>query len=203
MKLPISLLMLILFVTNAASQPVAIDSENSSFKLRKDPVLLSKNVFVLPRPNALAVGFSYKTKHKKLALGPWVEYFKAVNNTNGIDVSSQSLGFLANYTFSKNEAYGSGPTVLFISSIDRYEATTDLGSKLNLNDILLGLYGGYQYTSPIRLNIWLGVGVLAMVPFNATEEVVANETVDAIDNFDLLKKNRLFPFPGIMIGYAF
>jgi hypothetical protein len=189
-----------LFIGSSLDQ--AKDTTKQRFKFKKDQAELTKNIFILPRPNALAVGVSFKLKHDKLAIGPWAEYLRQKSNPNDISLQSFSLGFLANYTFAKKGAYGIGPTLLFICSVDNFKANSALGSEVKGNSVLGGLYAGFQYTSPIRLNIWLGFGILGILPFNTRENLSPLETPDAYDNFKFFQKNRLFPFPGIMIGYA-
>ena len=202
-KAVLLILTILLIGIGANSQSDSVNIVKDEFTFRKDQKLLSKNIFVLPRPGAIAAGMSFKVKESKLSIGPWVEYLNAKSNANTIAVKAQSLGVLANYTFSKKGAYGIGPTLLFIASVDRSQYKSDLGSEMTSNTILAGGYFGFQYTSKIRLNIWLGMGVLGLVPLNVKESIKENEIQDAIDNLNSNKSDRLFPFPGIMIGYAF
>ena len=204
MKL-INLILIIMSLTSTLmpnKNGISNFDKNIDSTFKKDLTILTKNIFLIPRPGAYAAGMSFKQKNRKLAIGPWVESFEAINNENGIDVHSKSLGFLANYSFSKNEVFGTGPTILFISSIDKYTGDSSIGSETKMNTLLVGLYGGYQFSSSISLNLWLGLGVLGMFPFNVNEHLVYGETIDTTDNFYLLKNNRWFPFPGIIVGYA-
>jgi len=164
----------------------------------------SKNAIVIPRPNALAVGMMFKTKlNCRLSIGPWVEGGMYSDGPSGSESTSQSLGYLINYTFSEDGAFGTGPTILVIGAFERYKSESPLGSELQVYDKLIGLYGGYQFVHRSGFNAWLGFGYLGIIPLSSDEKLIPNKTPEATDLFSTFSNNRWFPFPGLYLGYSF
>lgn len=197
-----------IFLTFTTLNPnlFAQEKKGSSEKFfkKKDQIAYTKNIVIIPRPGAFAAGMMFKLRNiRKLSVGPWLEYGNSKDDKTDVKYNSQSVGFLANYNFSKKEAFGSGPTILFISSIERYHHKSGLGSEMTMFDVLAGLYGGYQFSSKWGINGWLGIGYLGLIPFTDSDKILSGETKEVLDFYEDQVKPRGFLFPGLYLGFAF